>query len=352
MHGSRRKALVAGLGWFTLAQAASSAELSWQGRVGCPDREELVYRIERALGGPLARSAPLHFRVQVASSRSGFDARLNITGGATQADKERVVSAPDCEKLVDVVALTVALALGAAKPEASAEGKGSVLSTSTAPETSQAELTSQARANDLPVSDDETQAGSDGHHTGPAPGVSLWLIGDTGSLPSAGLGAAFGLELSWRHIQLHALATLLFEQHTEAGTLPGPLPGAASAEAGVTPGADLGLALGSLSACAAPYGSFRSPQSIALCAGWEVGRLSGTGTDVPQPRSGGALWVAPRVELGGLWALPGTQLHLGGFLTAAAPLNRAQFALRDVGTIHRAATVVGRLAFGAVWVLE
>jgi hypothetical protein len=352
MHVSRLMALVSGLGCVTLAQAASSAELSWQGMVGCPDREELVYRIERALGGPLARSAPLHFEVQVAPSRSGVEARLNVTGGATQADKERVVSAPDCDKLVDAVALTVALALGAAEPEAHADGKESVLSTTAGPQTSTAEVTSQASANDLPVSDDGTQAGSEEHGVGPTPGVSLWLIGDTGSLPSAGLGAAFGLELSWHKIQLRALGTLLFEQHAEAGTLPDRLPGAGSEDAGADPGADLGLALGSLGACAAPYGSFRSPQSIALCAGWELGRLSGTGTDVPQPRSGGALWLAPRVELGGLWALPGTQLRLGGFLVAAAPLNRAQFALRDLGPIHRASSVVGRVSLGAVWVLE
>jgi hypothetical protein len=345
-------ALVSGLGWVALAQAASGAELSWRGMAGCPDREELVYRIERALGGPLARSAPLHFQVQVAPSRSGVEARLNIAGGAAQANKERVVNAPDCDKLVDAVALTVALALGAAEPEASADGEESELSTSAVLEASKAELTSQPSANDLPVSDDATQAGPEEHHAGPAPGVSLWLIGDTGSLPSAGLGAAFGLELSWHQIQLRALATLLFEQHTEAGTLPGPLPGAGAADAGAAPGADLGLALGSLSACAAPYGSFRSPQSIALCAGWEMGRLSGTGTDVPQPRSGGALWVAPRIELGALWALPGTRLRLGGFLAAAAPLNRAQFALQDVGPVHRASSVVGRLAFAAVWVLE
>lgn len=335
-------ALAAGLAGLTLSRAAASAELSWQGSAGCPDREELVYRIERALGGPIARSAPLRFRVQVTPSRSGVDARLEVSGGATQAAKERVVSAPDCDKLVDAVALTVALALGAAQSEASAEGKGTALSTSALPPAPPLEPTPPAAAN-VSLSDDDAPAVAAERHAGPVPSVSLWLLGDTGSLPSAGLGAAFGLELSWRRLQLRALASLLFEQHTEANVTREPLPG---------PGADLGLALGSLGACAAPYGTFRSPRFVALCAGWEMGRLSGAGTGVPQARSGGALWLAPRVELGALWSLPGTQLRLGGFLAAAAPLGRAEFILEELGRIHRAATVVGRAALGAVWVLE
>jgi len=349
MHRSRLMALVSSLAWLAAARVAASAELTWQGMVGCPDREELVYRIERALGGPMARSAPLHFGVRVAPSASGVEARLNVPDGSRLADKERVVSAPDCDKLVDMVALTVALALGAAKPTAS-DG-ASVPSTSAGAQAPSTEPALPASVN-VPVSDDGTPAPSKEDHSGPTPGVSLWLLGDTGSLPSAGLGAAFGLELSWQRTQLRALATLLFEQHTEASGTPEPSSGAGSALADAAPGADLGLALGSLSACVAPYGSFRSASSIALCAGWEVGRLSGTGTGVPQARSGGALWLAPRIELGGLWALAGTQLRLGGFLTAAAPLDRAEFVLQDVGRVHRASTVVGRVALGAVWVIE
>jgi hypothetical protein len=341
MYGSRLIALVSGMLLLTLVRAAASAELSWQGRAGCPDREELVHRIERALGEPLARAAPLHFQVQAEPSRSGVSARLKVTGGATQDDKERVVSAPDCEKLVDAVALTIALALGNTEPDGNAKSSADMFSTSA--RATHPKPISPAGAGD-PASDGGKQSPPAPAHPGPTLGFSLWLIGDAGSLPSPGFGAAFGVELSWQRVQLRALATLLFEQRVEADVAP--------TVAGAQPGADLGLALGSVVGCAPVYGAFRSPAFVALCAGAEVGRSSGEGRGVPRSRHGGALWLAPRAELGAVWALEGTQVRLGGFLTAAAPLDRAEFVLQDVGRIHRASTVVGRASVGATWMLE
>jgi len=167
------------------------------------------------------------------------------------------------------------------------------------------------------------------------PSLSLWLLADAGSLPAPGLGAALGAELSWGRLQVRALGTLLFEQHTQLdSTL---APGA---------GAKLELLTGSLLACTAPIGGLRSQLASLACLGMELGQLAGEGTGVPGGRRGSALWAAPRVDLGGFWTIPGSDLRLGLSLMAAVPLNRDEFALNQLGSVHQPPSVVGRMSLG------
>jgi hypothetical protein len=44
--------------------------------------------------------------------------------------------------------------------------------------------------------------------------------------------------------------------------------------------------------------------------------------------------------------LPGSALRLGVMLMAAAPLNRDEFALNGITTVHQPPSVVGRLSLG------
>jgi hypothetical protein len=67
---------------------------------------------------------------------------------------------------------------------------------------------------------------------------------------------------------------------------------------------------------------------------------------VTAPRRGSTLWVAPLVQIGGFWAIPGTSLRVGITLAAAAPLKRDAFTLRDVGTVYQPPNVVGRVGLG------
>ena len=108
----------------------------------------------------------------------------------------------------------------------------------------------------------------------------------------------------------------------------------------------MSLALASLVACAAPFGSLRGSLAASLCAGWELGRLVGTGTGVAEPRDGSQLWSAPRIDGGLGWTVPGTALRFGTLLTLAAPLERKDFVLRDLGRVYRPPSLVGRWAVG------
>jgi hypothetical protein len=106
----------------------------------------------------------------------------------------------------------------------------------------------------------------------------------------------------------------------------------------------MSLALGSVSACTTP---FANPSlSASICAGWELGRLDAIGTGVRDPRRAGALWSAPRVDLGLSWAMGSSPLRLAAQLSAVTPLKRDDFYLRDLGTIYRPPVVAGRLAVG------
>jgi hypothetical protein len=117
------------------------------------------------------------------------------------------------------------------------------------------------------------------------------------------------------------------------------------------PGADLGLFAGALSACVVPFGSSAS-LTVYACAGWELGRLSGVATGVQMPRHGAALWSAPRTDLGMSWGILETGLRLGALLTLERPLARDDFELRELGSVHRPPSVVGRAAVGLDWALE
>jgi hypothetical protein len=141
--------------------------------------------------------------------------------------------------------------------------------------------------------------------------------------------------VTWRALQVRVLGTLLFEQQVQIGGAPSP-----------APGAELQLVTGSLLACTAPIGQLRARLASVACLGGELGQLAGRGTDISSPRRRSALWAAPRVELGGFWAVPESSLRVGVIATVAVPLNRDEFVLSGIGTVHRPPNVVGRLSLG------
>jgi hypothetical protein len=307
----------------SMAARAGAAELAWSAPPGCPEHAEVVFRIERALGGSLAEAPPLHLRVGVQRARGGaFTASLDAEGRA------RTLTAPDCIRLADAVAVAVSLALGVIEPAVPER-----------PSTREPlEPPAAVPSIDAPASSAPAPSG----RAGPRPSVSAWLLGDAGSLPRVGAGAALGVELGWDRLQLRAQALLLFEQHVDR-----------SGQAGLGPaaGADLALVAGSVLACAA-VASFRDDGAFFLCAGPELGRLSGSGTGVSARKTGGGTWLAPRIDLGVAWRVTGSSLALGALASAVAPLLRDDFVLETSVPVHRAASVVGRLSFGVVLHLD
>lgn len=310
------------------ARPAGAAQLEAHGPAECADAAELSFRVERSLGAPLASAAPLAFEVLMQRGVDAYVARIRLLdGGSGNTAKERVLSAADCGKLADAVSVAIALALGEAE---STDWHVESDARAAAPEPSPVPVAAEPAA----ATDDgsaEAQQEADAW----VPALTAWFLADAGSLPAPGLGVAIGAELGVGRLRLRALGTLLFEQHTTLET-------AALPQAG----ADLQLMAGSLLACTTPFGATRAELVTLACLGLEVGSLAGSGSGVPQPRSGSALWVAPRLDAGLVWSIPASSLQLSANLTAATPLNRDEFALTGIGTVHEPPSIIGRMGLG------
>jgi hypothetical protein len=329
------------------ASVARAAEIDWHGPPACPDAEELRFRVERAIGMPLSHAADLHFEVTAEAARQAYVASVELEASPGVERRHRSLIAPDCSRLVDLVSVTVAIALGATQAELDgpAPSLGDLGSPGAAPSPSDAPLpaTAASGSDDSLPSLAEARTSVVPDSTASAswrPAASIWFVGDTGSLPHVGTGVALGAQLGRNRFALLALATLLFEQHA-ASAVPAASPAAVS-----EPGADLGLITGALAACGLPFGSHSSRFRAQGCAGWELGRLSGKGTGVQRPRAGAALWSAPRLDAGASWGLGVAGLRLAASLTLALPLTRDEFTLGDVGSVHRPPAAVARFAIG------
>jgi hypothetical protein len=308
---------------------ARAAELAAQGPVECPDAAELTFRVERAIGMPIARTPPLRFSV-VFEAAGSYTARLAVERRDPPARSARVLGARACKELGDAVAVAIALALGSEQRLGSVAAEPAPLEAArvdgAAPERPTSGIADAADGAAAPEADSAPTF---------VPALAVTLVGDAGSLPGVGLGVGLGAELRGPRVALLAGATVLFDRHV-----------ALPAASGPEPGADMRLMLGSLSACTVPFGTSSSNPAAWLCAGWELGRLEAIGTGIREPRRAGALWSAPRVDVG-LSVNAGTApVRLFTQLTAAAPLNRDDFYLRDWGTVHRPPVVTGRLALG------
>ncbi|MEY2933658.1 MAG: hypothetical protein RL033_4407 [Pseudomonadota bacterium] len=323
--------------WLPPTTAAAS-ELSWSGPRDCDQREQLLFQVERALSAPLSQVAEFQFQVHVERTKPEARARLLVRTSAESGVSERVLVAPSCSKLVDTLAVAMALAVEAAASSAPAPSSSSTALAApempSLPTTPSSATPSTATPSTQP--NDEPPDAPDADDDEAAPLVwraAFWLTGDSGSLPSPGLGAALGIELGWPRLQLRALATLWLEQHTRLAGQPGL-------------GGDLGLATGALLGCTRPFGASSDPLALGLCAGGELGRLSGIGTGVRDPREGQSLWAAARAEADLFWSVPGTQLRLGAQLSVAAPFIRDDFVLEAIGPVHRPGSLVGRAGLG------
>lgn len=318
------------LGLWLAPEPATASELSWSGPADCDQREQLVFQLERALAAPLSEVADFHFQVHVERTAPDARARLLVRTSAESGVSERVLVAPSCSKLVDTLTVAMALALEAAaaaeEPPSSATDPRLSAPATPAPE--------PARGSGEPAADEHgAPEATEGVPEPLAWRATLWLAGDAGSLPEPALGAALGLELGWPEVQLRALATLWLEQHAQLAGQPGL-------------GGDLALATGALLGCTTVFGARQDSLALGLCAGGELGRLSGSGTGVLTPRSGYSLWAAARAEVEMAWHVPSTRLRLGAQLGMAVPFVRDDFVLDGIGAVHRPESLVARAGLG------
>ncbi len=304
--------------------SAGAAELSIEPSGSCINLDELSFRVERALGQPLPAVGKAKFLVRIEGTRTDYRAHIESVDGAGRAlAGARSLEARSCDELTEALALAVALAIGQdGAPPASVPALATL-----APSTERAVATGIPDARPADVS-------SHSRVSGPALGGSAWVVGDTGTLPGLGIGVGLGVELRWPSFALRALGTLLPERE---GTVQAPVPDAR--------GVSIGLLAAGVLACV-PVALSPGALRLALCAGAELGELSGSGTGVSSPHHQRTLWSAVRFDADARWALPGTPLGLDLLVTAAAPLSRDEFILRNIGSVHRPASVVGRVGLG------
>jgi hypothetical protein len=309
----------------SLARSAVASDLGWSGPADCAQSEQLLFQVEQALGAPLADTGQVHLQVHVARTTPTARALLRIEDEAAEpALSERSLVAPDCEKLVDTLAVAITLALEAAVPPRE-EPPSPVIPVGTARAAARPSSPPPTSPADVVAPEPESA-----EHAGPTARVVARVLADVGSLPSVALGLGLGAQLVWSRLQLELLGTLWSEQHARLDV--SGLPDA---------GADLALVTGALSACTTPLGSDPAPLVLALCLSWEMGRLSGEGTGISAPRQASELWMAPAASIGLTWR-PGPAPGLGARMGAATPLGGGEFYLDRIGTVHQPASVAAR----------
>jgi hypothetical protein len=318
---------VLGLG---LASPARAAELSLAGPAQCGDVDELRYRVERALGSALAAAPPLVLDVTIAQRARELSATLRVRDEAGATPSERRLEAEDCAHLLDALSVVIVLAIDRVRAREQAE-----------PERARPAVTEPLPS--APAASPERADEDEMATRAPSwrPSVLAWLAGDYGSLPDPDLGVGLGLSLDGTRARLQASGLFFFEQHTEL-----------EGQGLPAPGADVGLALGALSACYAPSGSWQSDGVLGACARAEVGRLFGRGANVLEERSGGRLWVAPGLSLVGQWRVLAPSVRVGFEGGAVLPLLRSEFRLGTLGDLYRPAAIAARLGLGVAIVLE
>lgn len=317
---------------------ARASDLSWSGPAECARSEQLVFQVERALGAALADTGQVHLQVHVARTAPTARALLRIADDAADpAISERRLVAPDCDKLVDTLAVAITLAIEAAAPQVDAAPAVSA----PAPSAEHAAVERSVPAASLPAPAaaplDRPAPDADASSL-PVPRATARLLGDVGSLPGPALGVGVGAQLAWSRWLLELTGALWGERHARLDA--------------ATPdvGADLSLATGALAACSLPLDEHSV--SIALCAGWEMGRVSGRGTGIASPRSASGLWLAPSIEAGVTWKPGASRLGLGARFGAAAPLGQRSFYLERLGTVHEVASLVARAGLSVEVALE
>jgi hypothetical protein len=320
MTVSKLAALAAALAIAFVARAPSASELRWEG-ADCPDRGQVLFELERALGKPLPSAGELTFHVVVQSSDAGVRARMRVESpGAAGAVSERVLVAASCAELTETLAVAISLAIGRSQSDTEPS-----LAVAAQPE---------ARGDAGPAAGVD-EVGSEGRSAAERSGLRAsavaLLVADVGSLPQAALGAGLGVELGWARLRVQLGAAMFYPQR-------------ARWSGGSDAGADLGLTLGTARACTPALGSGSQPFSFPLCLGVEAGRMEGDGYGVTRARSREVFWIAPRAEAGLSWTQPGTPVRLETSLGVVLPLNRDRFIFDGMGTLHQPKRIAGRLA--------
>jgi len=305
------------------AGGANAAEVKVRAPDGCVDASQLAEQVGVVLGRPLASVADVDFTVDIEPApRQGWKLRLTAVGkhdgGQTVPAGSRELTARTCPELADAAAVAIAMSVRALKPDDNPEAKPPP-----PPSPPAAEASHPAEAV-IVVAPAGAPARAD-HRIGV--GLTAMALADEGALPGAGIGVELGGVLRISSFRIVARGALFASQEKRLAS---------------GSGGEFTLGFGTLLACL--QRELGRP-TLFGCSGFELGRLSGEGVGVSQPRLGSTTWEALTVEVGVAVPLSGpvAAVARGG---AAAPLQRPEFVIGPTDRVHRAASLDGRFALG------
>ncbi len=320
----------------TIAAAGSAwaAELDWQAPPGCPEREIVQHRVRLAIGMPLEQAGTHRFKCVVTRAPKGlYRLELRVEVPSVQnGEPPRIIDAATCAQVAHTAVGAIALALGA---NSAAEAPGATDAVASEPESprdtpklSAADKTKETAGSAVPGSAAAPIAA-------PASRSHLWLaarfgpVVDAGSLP----GLAFGLEptvhLGYRAVSARLSGSVFADRRKTLADGSGgefSLWGVALSLCGSTP---------------------REHSHARLCAGLEVGKMTGSGFGaIADSRQASATWVLPRLEVELLtepWFF-GVRGAFGAM--AGVTLTRRPFTFGTVEQVHRPERLAARLSGG------
>ena len=301
--------------------SANAADLRWDSPPNCERSDAVSEQVEALIHRPLDEVEALEIRVAIRQDGEVWTLELVTEAAPTSATRKRTLTGRSCAEISDAAAVLVAMAIQDAAREPSAEDSNADRETQAREEITTPVAESpptRPAAPRMPASPRRAPLGSSL--------LAAGVIGDSAALPGGSLGFAVDAGLRYGALRAGFEGTALAPRTRE-------LAAGQSAEFSFFAGALLGCVEGEL-----------RPVLAFGCGGFELGRLSGEGRGVINPRIGSATWQAARVDLGLAFPSSGS-LRFHARVGVVAPLARPSFQL-DQKDAYRTGAIGGRAWIG------
>jgi hypothetical protein len=305
------------------ARAEAPFDLEWSAPEGCPDRAQVVRRVEEIVGPhPRARRkvSARAWISSVANAAPRYRMELWLGEGAAA----RTMNGDDCARLAEAAALVIALDID---PDAlSREDKPPEPAESPPPPPPEpaprAPKRPARRPPATPAAPEEPRFEA---------GLGARVVVDAGSLPRPALGLGLVLDVARGPLAFELQGTGYFKRFT----VDGPRQGAGGAY----------VALGTLGAMGCWRG-LESALAWRACAGGEIGRESTRGVNIVRPGASAGLWSAFSAMLH-VRAWPRLAMSPVAAVVIGHPLSAASVQIEGFGPVFQPSEVFFRLILGA-----
>lgn len=272
-HWCRR--LLGALGVLLAVSPASAADgegrvsLRWSAPEECPDDVQLVHAVEALLGESLldAGEQGLVVHAVVSGDATGYSAGLHFS--SAQGEEDRQLAHPSCDKLVQAVALVVALTIDPERVRATQTAREAAPQAGSTPPVAAVPVAVAAQ----PMSRLPKPAGSlhQARKT-PLSGLRFALHGDLGAGSLPNFGAGVDAVLGWHRREFRAeIVTRYWATRRQ--------------DIRLAPNAALDLQLATLGARVCWQPQLSVSWRVAACGGADVGGLHGDGVGLENQQS-------------------------------------------------------------------